>query len=98
MSILKVGDVCIWQNQVGAHAYLNGTECTITAPLDMRLVRDAFGTVSIELCYGVDAQIPWFTEVCASPNELRLKAEPTSPEAEREYNQLIERLTDQVTA
>lgn len=97
MNILKVGDICVWQNQVGAHAYLNGTECTITAPLDMRLVRDAYGTVSIELVYGVDAQIPWFNEVYAGPNELRLKDEP-SPEAAQEYNALIERLTDRVMA
>ncbi|WP_395406258.1 hypothetical protein ACHMW6_06195 [Pseudoduganella sp. UC29_106] len=97
MSILKVGDICVWQNQAGAHAYLNGTECTSTAPLDMRLVRDAHGAVSLELVYGVDAQIPWFTEVYASPSELRLKDQP-SPEAEQEYAALIERLTGRVMA
>jgi len=99
MSMLKVGDVCIWQNQVGREAFLNGTECTIIGALEARHVFNMCGDQqTLSLCYEVDTKIPGYVAIFAEPKELRLKNPPTSPEAEREYNSLIERLTDRVPA
>jgi hypothetical protein len=100
MSILKVGDVCIWQNQTGQLAHLNGCETTITGELAQRVAYDQFGNLVFVVCYETDTPFPLSDtpNSYGQPSELRLKAEPTSPEVEREYNALIERLTDRVTA
>jgi len=99
MSVLKVGDVCIWQNQVGPLAYLNGTECTITGALEARHVSDIFGyRKTLVVCYEVDTKIRGYRAIFGEPRELRLKHPPTSPEALREYDALVRRLTDVVRA
>lgn len=99
MSILKVGDICVWQNQVGDLAYLNGTECTITGPYIARVAYNQFGERGLHMCYAVDTLVPLFggSSSYALANDLRPKNQP-SPEAKQEYNALIELLTYRVTA
>jgi hypothetical protein len=98
MATLRVGDICIWQNQIGELAYLNGTECTITGAYAARVAYNQFGNRGLYMCYAVDTKVAIFGDSAsyALPTDLRLKNEPT-PEAEQEYNALIERMTDMTT-
>lgn len=101
MPILKVGTVCIWQNQVGELAYLNGTECTITKPFEARVMYNQFGERGLHMCYGVDTKVDIFIDpgaTFAAESDLRPKTPPISPEAEQEYNELITRINEGVTA
>ena len=99
MSALKVGDICIWQNQVGDMAYLNGTECTILGPLVINRGVNQFGKESVYVGHLVDTKVPWFPSgAYAELKDLRLKNPPATPEAIEEYNELINRINEGVTA
>lgn len=99
MSALKVGDICIWQNQVGEMAYLNGTECTILGPLVIKSGVNQFGKQSVYAGHLVDTKVPCFPDdFYAELKDLRLKNPPATPEAIEEYNELINRINEGVTA
>lgn len=100
MSILKVGDICIWQNQTGPLAYLNGTETTIIGELMPRVGFDHYGFRHLEVCYEVDTEVPFCTDrsCYAETWALRPKFPSASPEAEQAYLELIERIADRVMA
>ena len=94
MSHLKIGTVCIWQNQVAELAYLNGTECTITGPLTVRTGVDQFGNKSIYAGYPVDTIVPFFDGIYAEIKDLKPKEPPADEKTMEEYNALIERVKD----
>lgn len=55
--MIKVGDVCIWQNVEGAYAFLNGTETTVTGPLTLREVCDCEHPQRQYLTYLTDTHV-----------------------------------------
>lgn len=93
MRALRIGDICVGQNFINDAEY-NGEECTV---IDFRPV-NAVVPKTGEVRYGFFYIVKWCNgEVSAQERHtLRLKDQPT-PEAEQEYNALIERLTDLTT-
>lgn len=74
--MITEGTVCIWQNQVGEWAWLNGVETTVLKGLHFAVTVDFFNHVrKPRLVYMTDTpdpQYPDFT-LYAGPNELRIK-------------------------
>jgi hypothetical protein len=75
----EIGPVYIWQNQVGAYAFYNGTECRVVGP------RQPFLSVlsgGVEEAWPTDAAPPSGRSysVFAGPGDLRRRDPPPSGE------------------
>jgi hypothetical protein len=84
MSNFKVGDIAVWQNQIGDWAHLNDKEVLITGDLSFNYLE----TVGPAMCYEVDLPNSQGRRMFALPTELRRRKPPQSDSMERMHMQL----------